>query len=312
MKAVVYEKSGFVYRDVPQPVPTDDAVLVKIHATAPNALDVRMAQMGMVRAGKIMGASIAGRVEAVGKDVQSFHPGDRVVADVSDCGLGGFAEYIAVPEHVLTPLPAEVSFIRAAALPVAAVTALQALRDKGDIRQGQAVLIHGAGGGVGTFAIQLASHYGAEVTAVCGTSNAALAARLGATHVIDYAREDFSRGAQRYDLVLAVNGNRPLRHYLRVLRPHGVLVVVGGALPQILRAMFLGPFVSLGAKKVHLLSAKPHPADLAFVVGLVQAGRIEPAIDRVYPLSETAAALRYQREGHIQGKIVITIVPEED
>lgn len=310
MKAVVYEKTGLVCRDVPPPVPGDDQVLVKIHAASVNALDSRMIQMKIVPKGKIMGADIAGRVEAAGRNVAAFRPGDPVMGDISGCGLGGFAEYVAVPASALTSKPAGVSFERAAALPMAAVTALQALRDKGGIRQGQRVLIYGAGGGVGTFAVQLARHFGAEVAAVCSARNAELARRLGAGQVIDYAREDFSRGAARYDLIVAVNGNRPPRDYLRALHPGGMLAMVGGSLSQIYRAMLLGPVISLGARKVRVLSARPDPADLAFIVGLVQDGRIEPVIDRSYPLGDTAEALRYLRDGHVQGKIVITVVPE--
>jgi NADPH:quinone reductase-like Zn-dependent oxidoreductase len=311
MKAVLYEKPGLAYRDVPLPVPGDDAVLVKIHAASLNALDSRMIGMKIVPKGKIMGADIAGRVEAAGRNVAAFGPGDAVMGDISGCGLGGLAEYVAVPASVLAAIPTGLSFERAAALPVAAVTALQALRDRGGVRQGQKVLIHGAGGGVGTYAVQLARHFGAEVAAVCSARNAELVRRLGASQVIDYARENFSRSTARYDLIVAINGKRPLRDYLRALAPRGVLVVVGGALSQVFGAMLLGPFVSMGGKKVRLLSAKPNPADLAFIAGLVQDGRIEPAIDRTYQLEDTAEAFRYQSEGHAQGKVVITVVPGE-
>ncbi len=221
MKACVYEKRNtpdvLVYRDVEQPVPGDQEVLVKIHAVAINAADYRSMRMGIIPKKKIFGADIAGRVEAVGKNVTSLKIGDDVFGDISGCGFGGFAEYAAVPENLLASKPASVSFETAAALPMASLTALQALRNQGEIKPGQKVLIYGAGGGVGLFAVQLAKYFGAEVSAVCSAVNGELVRSLGADYVIDYSKEDFAKSSKRYELVLGVNGSRPLSVYKRVL-----------------------------------------------------------------------------------------------
>jgi NADPH:quinone reductase-like Zn-dependent oxidoreductase len=312
MKAVVYDKQEkFVYCEKIKPVPDDNDVLVKIFAASLNALDDRSLRMGMIPKNKIFGADIAGRVEAVGKNVSVFHVGDDVAADLSGCGLGGFAEYVAVPQGVLVKKPSCVSFEDAAALPVAALTALQALRDKGSVKKGQCVLVCGAGGGVGTFAVQLAKYFGAHVTAVCGPKNAEIMLTLGADRVIDYTKEDFLKQAARYDLILAVNGSYSLSAYKRALKPNGACVVVGGALRQIFKTMLLGPLVSMGGKRIRLLAAKPNPKDLAFLLELVERGHIKPVIDRRYPLSETAKALEYLSRGHACGKVLITVKEDE-
>lgn len=209
--------------------------------------------MGMIPKNKTFGADIAGRVEAAGKNVSAFCEGDDVAADLSGCGLGGFAEYVAVPQGVLVKKPASVSYEDAAALPVAAITALQAVRDKGGVKKGQSVLVCGAGGGVGTFAVQLAKYFGAHVTAVCGPSSAETVLALGADRVIDYTKENFLKLAVQYDLILAVNGSYSLSAYKRALKPNGACVVVGGALRQIFKTILLGPFMSIGGKKVRLL-----------------------------------------------------------
>jgi 2-desacetyl-2-hydroxyethyl bacteriochlorophyllide A dehydrogenase len=312
MKAVVYEKSSspdvLVIREVEKPVPNDNEVLVKIVAVSINAADYRSMRMGIIPKRKIFGADIAGRVEAAGKNIEKFKVGDEVFGDISGSGFGGFAEYVAVPESALAMKPARVSHEVAAALPMAALTALQGLRDQGNIQPGQKVLIYGAGGGVGTFAVQLAKTFGAEVTAVCSTRNVDLALSLGADHVIDYTREDFAESGKQYDLILGINGNRPLTVYKRALTPRGIFVMVGGSLSQVVKTMLFGKFMSLGGKKMRFLAAKPGPKDLALVIKLVEEGKIKPVIDRRYPLDETAKAMQYLSEGHACGKVVIEVV----
>ncbi len=307
MKAVVYEKKQLVYGDVPMPMPQSNEVLVKIHAASLNALDYRSMRMGIIPKNKIFGADIAGVVEAVGSDVKGYFPGDRVAADISGCGLGGFAQYVAVPEDVLATVPDAVSFEDAAALPVAAGTALQALRDKGCVKKGQNVLIVGAGGGVGTYALQLAKHFGAKVTAVCGPKNTELVSSLGADKVIDYTKESFDKAVDRYDVVVAVNGGYALSAYKLVLKANGVCVVLGGALKQIFKTMVFGPIMSLGGRKVRMLAAKPNPKDLAFNLDLVAQGKMKTVIAARYSLSETPQALQELSHGHARGKVIITV-----
>jgi NADPH:quinone reductase-like Zn-dependent oxidoreductase len=253
----------------------------------------------------VLGADIAGRVGAVGRNVTKFQPGDEVFG----VGVGGFAEYACAAETKLALKPANVSFEEAAAVPVAAVTALQGLRDAGGIRPGQKVLIQGASGGVGTFAVQLAKSFGAEVTAVCSTRNLDTARLIGADHVIDYTQEDFTRNGQRYDLVFAVNGYHSLSDYKRALSPQGIYVCAGGTMPQIFQAMLLGSLMSRkGGKKMGSMGiAKINQKDLVFLGELLDAGKLRPVIDRRYPLSEVADALRYLAEGHARGKLVIAV-----
>jgi len=314
MKAVVFEKSNspevLVYREVEKPIPNDAEVLVKIHAVSINAADYRSMHLGIVPKRKIYGADIAGTVEAAGKNIQKLKVGDEVFGDISGCGFGGFAEYAAIPENVLALKPAGVSFEDAAAVPMAAITALQALRDQGKVQPGQKVLIYGAGGGVGTFAVQLAKHFGTDVTAVCSAKNVDLTRSLGANQVIDYAEEDVFRRGEHFDLILAVNGNRPLSVYKRALAPRGIYVMVGGALSQVIPSLLFGAILSIGSKKMRFLAAKPNPADLEFIIQLVEKGKVKPVIDRRYPLHETAEAMRYSTQGHAQGKVVIQVLPE--
>ena len=312
MKAIVYEKqkksAELVLREVSKPVPSDHEVLVLIKAASVNALDYRPMQMGvgMPKSG-IFGADIVGVVEAVGVAVSAFKPGDAVMGDISGNGCGGFAEYVSVPEDVLIKKPAGVSDEMAAAVPVAAVTALQALRDKGDIQAGHTVLIYGAGGGVGTYAVQLAVYFGAQVTAVCSARNRAMVQGLGASEVIDYALEDVTASDRRFDLIIAINGYHPLSAYKHILAPQGVYVMVGGSLRQIFKSLIFGPFMSMGSRKMRALAAKPNAKDLELVMALVANGNVRPVIDRRYPLEQTAEAMRYVSEGHAQGKVVITI-----
>jgi NADPH:quinone reductase-like Zn-dependent oxidoreductase len=257
---------------------------------------------------KILGADIAGRVEAVGRNTKQFKPGDEVFGDIFQSGGGGFAEYACAREDALALKPASLTFEEAAAVPLAAVTALQGLRDKGKIRPGQKVLINGASGGVGTFAVQIAKSLGAEVTAVCSTRNLGMVRSIGADQVIDYTQEDFTKSGQLYDLILAGNGYHPILDYRRALSPKGIYVMSGGSWAQMFQAMLLGPWISMiGSKKMGTLSARANPKDLAFVKQLLETGKVKPVIDRRYPLSEVPEALRYLGEGHARGKIVITM-----
>jgi len=251
-----------------------------------------------------LGVDLAGEVEAVGRNVTQFKPGDEVFGT----GRGAFAEYVCASEEKLALKPTNSSFEQAASLPVAAITALQGLRDKGCIQPGQKVLIDGASGGVGTFAIQIAKFFGAEVTAVCSTRNVDTARSIGADHVLDYTKQDFSQSGQRYDLILAANAYHSILDYRRALTPTGIYVMAGGGAAQILQAMFLGPLLSLfGSKKMRIVRAKITQKDLLLLNNLLESKKVIPVIDRQYPLNDTAEALRYLGQGHAQGKVVITI-----
>jgi NADPH:quinone reductase-like Zn-dependent oxidoreductase len=322
MKTIVYTEYGspdvLQFQEVEKPTPKDNEVLVKVHAVSLNIRDwflltgspfiTRLYTGGMRKPKNMLGADIAGRVEAVGSSVTQFKPGDEVFGDISAHERTGLAEYVAVPEDTLVLKPANVSFEEAAAVPMAAVTALQGLRDKGQIQSGQKVLINGASGGVGTFAVQIAKAFGAEVTAVCSTRNVDTARSIGADHVIDYKQEDFTRNGQRYDLILAANGARSLSDYQRALNPNGTYICAGGSMPQIFQSMLLGPIVSkTGSRKIGNIAAEPRQQDLAFVSELLQARKVIPVIDRCYPFSETAEAMRYLGERHARGKVVISM-----
>jgi NADPH:quinone reductase-like Zn-dependent oxidoreductase len=322
MKAIVYTTYGLPavlqLREVAKPVPKDNQVLVKVYAASANALDFwrfeKASLLGRFLDGvllkainTVIGADIAGRVEAVGSAVTQFRPGDEVFGQ-SKGARGAFAEYACADENEVALKPANLSFEQAAAVSIAAITALQGLRDHGQIQPGQKVLIHGASGGVGTFAVQLAKSFGAEVTAMCSTRNLEAAHQIGTDHVIDYTREDFTRHEQRYDLVVAVNGNRPLRDYLRALNPGGMYVALGGSVPQFLQGALLEPLVSrLARKKVRSFIAKMNQKDLFFLKELLKAGKVVPVIENWYPISETAEAIRYLAKGHARGKVVITV-----
>jgi NADPH:quinone reductase-like Zn-dependent oxidoreductase len=258
----------------------------------------------------ILGSDIAGRVEAVGSNVKQLQPGDEVFADVTTCGWGGFAEYVTVPARAPTLKPANLTFVEAAATPQAATTALQGLRDVGQIQPGQKVLVNGASGGIGSFAVQIARAFGANVTGVCSTRNLEIVRALGADRVIDYTQEDFAQNGQRYDLILATAGYRSIFDYRRALAPTGTYVMSGGAMAQIFQAMLLGPWLSMGgSKRLQNLSAKPSPNDLQTIKDLVEAGKVRPLIDRCFPLPEVAEALRYYGDGHARGKVVISVAP---
>jgi NADPH:quinone reductase-like Zn-dependent oxidoreductase len=322
MKAIVYTEYGspdvLHLTEVEKPAPKDNEVLVKILAAAVTVGDLIfvkgdpfLARLGsglLKPKHQIPGKEMAGRIEAVGSNVTQFKPGDEVFGDLYVCGLGAFAEYVCVPENAIALKPVNMSFDEAAAVAESAIVALQGLRDKGKIQPGQKVLINGASGGVGSFAVQIAKSFGAEVTAVCSTRNLAMARSIGADHVIDYTQEDFTQNGQRYDLILAANGYHPISDYKRALSPNGIYVMTGGSMAQLSQAMFQGPWISMtGSKKMGNMGLKPNKNDLVFMKKLLEAGKVKPVIERRYPLSEVPAALRYLEEGHAQGKIVITV-----
>jgi NADPH:quinone reductase-like Zn-dependent oxidoreductase len=318
MKAIVYTKYGspdvLQLKDVEQPSPKDDEVLIKIHAASVNAYDwhfltadiflIRLMGGGLLRPkDSRLGADVAGRIETVGRNIEQFQPGDEVFGMVK----GGFAEYACAPESALWLKPFNTSFDEAAAIPMAAITALQGLRDEGRIQAGQKVLINGASGGVGTFAVQIAKSFDTEVTAVCSTRNLEQARSIGADHVIDYTKEDFTKNGQQYDLVFAANGYHSLSDYKRALTPKGIYVMAGGTMAQIFQSMLMGSMISeTSGRKMRGVRAKRSQNDLVYIKELFEAGKVKSVIDRRYPLSEAAEALRYLGEGHAQGKIVIT------
>jgi NADPH:quinone reductase-like Zn-dependent oxidoreductase len=321
LKAIVYNKYGppdvLKLKEVEKPIPDDNQVLVKIHAGSLNFGNLVLLKgepflarfaFGLLKPKyTIPGGDIAGVVEAVGKNVKLFQPGDEVFGDLSGCGWGGFAEYVAVPEKALALKPVNLSFEAAAAVPMAGVTALQGLR-KGKIQSGQKVMIYGASGGVGTFAVQIAKALGAEVTAVCSTRNLDIVRSIGADFCLDYSKEDFNQKKQCYDLILGVNGHQPISAYKRALSPNGNFVHVGGSGAQMFQAMVQGPWISMtSSKKMSSFLQRSNQDDLVFMKELLEAGKVKPVIDRSYKLSEVPKAFRYFEQGHSQGKVVITV-----
>ena len=322
MKAIVCNKYGspdvLELKEIEKPLPLENQVLVKVHTASLNFSNLVLLKgkpflarfaFGLLRPKySIPGGDIAGIVEAVGKDVKQFQPGDEVFGDLSGCGWGGFAEYVSVPEFALALKPTNMSFEEAAATPMASVTALQGLRDKGKIKSGQKVLIYGASGGVGTFAVQIAKSFGAEVTGVCSTRNLEIVHSIGADQIIDYTKEDFTQKKERYDLILGVNGSNSISAYKRVLKPNGNFVHVGGAESQMFQTLVLGPFISMtGSKKISNLLQRANQKDLIYVKELLEAGKVKPVIDKRYKLSEVSDAFKYFQEGHAQGKVVLTV-----
>jgi NADPH:quinone reductase-like Zn-dependent oxidoreductase len=321
MKAIVYTKYGppdvLQLKDVEKPVPKDNEVLIKVHAASVNDWDwgllrgvpfVNRMMFGLRRPKfKILGGDIAGRVEAVGSKVQKFKPGDEVFGDLCESGWGAFAEYVCAGENALALKPAGMTFEQAAAVPQAGLLAVQGLRYKGKIKSGQKVLINGAGGGAGTFAVQIAKSFGAEVTGVDSTRKLDMMRSIGANHVIDYTQEDFTKNGLCYDRILDFAAHRSIFDYKRALSPDGIYAMVGGASGRFFQLAFLGPLISMtGSKKMGILMHKPNK-DLAYMKELFEAGKVVPVIDRRYSLSETAEALRYFGEGHARGKVVITV-----
>ena len=322
MRAVVCTRYGspdvLQLKEVARPIPKEDEALVKVHATSLNAADLETLRgMFVIRIAaprrpmhKILGTDVAGRVEVVGRNVKRFRPGDEIWGDLSfPLGNGTFAEYVCIPEEALRLKPASMTFEQAAAVPTAAVVALQKLRYKGPIQPGHKVLINGAGGGVGTFAVQLAKYFGAEVTGVDSTEKLDMLRSIGADQVIDYTQEDFTKSGQRYDLILDVVAYRSMFAYMRALSPNGVFVPVGGSTAAIFRAVFLGPLISkIGSKRIGIGTWQPNNSeDLALLTELFEAGQVMPVIDRCYPLSEVPEALRCLEAGHVKGKVVITV-----
>jgi NADPH:quinone reductase-like Zn-dependent oxidoreductase len=319
MKAIVFTRYGtpdvLQLKDVDIPSPDRDEVLVKIRAASINYVDwqVLRGKSFMLRLmngilkprRQILGDDIAGDVEMVGQDVTRFQPGDEVFG-ISN--FYGFAEFACVPEKALANKPASMTFEEAAAVPEAGTTALQGLRDKGKIKPGQKVLIYGASGGVGTYAVQIAKSFEADVTGVCSTSKLEMVRSIGADQVIDYTHQDFTKNGQRYDLILAIGGFRSIFDYSRALKSQGVYVCAGGSAAQYFQATLLGPLISLtGDKKLGSMFTNPKPKDYEFLIELYEAGKVAPVIDRSYSLSEVPDALRYYGDGHTRGKIVITI-----
>src|SRR6266550_3189667 len=330
MKAIVYTQYGspdvLQLKEVEKPTPRDNEVLLKVYATSVNAGDlhvlradpflIRLMGYGLLKPkNKILGAAIAGRIEAIGGNVKQFQPGDDVFGDLSESGKrGGFAEYVCASADALVLKPSRLSFEEAAAVPVAAVTALQGLRDKGHIQAGQKVLINGASGGVGTFAVQIAKAFGADVTGVCSTRNVDLVKSLGADRVIDYTKEDFTKTDQRYDMIYDLVGNHSFSERRQILTPNGICVLAGiggagfhpeseGRILGNFKTAFQSKFTS---QKFVTYIAKLTKDDLNILRDLMQSGKVAPVIDRTYKISETQAAVRYLEEGHARGKVVIT------
>jgi len=328
MKAIVNHVYGppavLQLEDVDTPVIRNDEVLVRVLAAAVNPGDwdvlhgtpyVLRLMTGLRRPrNKVLGLAIAGRVEAVGSNVSEFRPGDAVYAGI---GKGGFAEYVCVPAVALAPKPSNVTFEQAAAVPVAGVTALQALRDIGRVQPGQKVLINGASGGVGAFAVQIAKTLGADVTGVCSTANVDLVRSIGADQVIDYTHEDFTRNGQQYDLIFDNVGNRTLSELRRALAPRGTLIPnsnkgngrwLGGFLRRAVQALVVSPFVS---QRLRPFAATDKREDLVVLTGLIESGTVTPVIDTTYPLTEVAEALSHYGAGHARGKVIITMKQSE-
>ncbi len=323
MKAITFHQYGspdvLQLEEVAKPTPNDDEVLVKLHAAATNPLDwhimrgepfLAKLEFGLRKPNiNILGADIAGIVESVGKNVTLFQVGDAVFGDKFQIGLGGFAEFVAVPENRLALKPPKLAFEAASATPIAGITALQGLRE-GGIRGGQNVLINGASGGVGTFAVQIAKAFGAEVTGVCSTRNLELVRSIGADHVFDYTETDFTQTGQTYDLIVDAVGNHSTTDLKRALVPNGQTVIIGyTTLPRLFDHMVLARLSSIyGSKTVGMLgTAQPNQDDLRYLADLMQAGEVVPVIDRCYPLEETAEAISYLETSRARGKVVITI-----
>jgi NADPH:quinone reductase-like Zn-dependent oxidoreductase len=310
MKAILYDKNipgGLELREAEKPVPGKGEVLVRVHAVSVNAADYRSMKMGILPKRHIYGAEIAGTVVETGEGVSRLAVGDAVLGDNAQHGFGGFAEYTTAPEALLAKKPENVPFEAAATVSLAGVTALQGLRLYGKDLTGKRVLVLGAGGGVGTYAVQLAKYFGAKVTGVCGTRNVGQTRLLGADRVIDYSQEDCLAARDVYDLILAVNGGRKLAEYRRALAAGGTAVIVGGALKQVFGAIAFGFLHAAGGRKICTLSAKANAPDSAYLIGLIADGKITPAIEKVVPLEDGVEAIHYVARGHAQGKVVIRI-----
>ncbi|WP_121661621.1 NAD(P)-dependent alcohol dehydrogenase [Metabacillus litoralis] len=322
MKAIVQYKYGspevLNLEEVDKPALNDHQVLVKIHAASVNFGNLVLLKgkpyitrlfYGVLKPKHpIPGGDIAGCVEAVGSKVTQFKPGDEVFGDLSSSGWGAFAEYVSAPESSLERKPVNMSFEEAAAVPMAAVTALQGLRDKGKINSGQKVLIYGASGGVGTFAVQIAKAFGAEVTGVCSTRNIDILRTIGADYIIDYKIEGIDKYREYFDLIIGVNGHQPLSVYKRALKRHGIFVHVGGAESQLYQTVLQGGWISFTEKKkMNVFLQRANQKDLIFIKDLIESGKVKAVIDQQFELSEVPQALTYFAEGHAQGKVIITM-----
>jgi NADPH:quinone reductase-like Zn-dependent oxidoreductase len=325
LKAIIYTKYGgpevLQIKEVEKPSPRDNEVLIKVYAVSLNDWDWGLFQgatfvnrllYGLVKPKKqILGSDVAGRIEAIGKNVQQFKPGDEVFGDLSG-KWGGFAGYVCADENALALKPAGMTFEEAAAIPQAAMLAVQGLLDKGQMQQGQKLLINGAGGGVGTFALQIAKLYGVEVTAVDSGAKLDMLRSMGAAHVIDYTQEDFTRNGQCYDLILDVKTNRSIPDYLRALTPNGIYITVGGSMSRLFQALFLMPWISMfSKKKVRIVVLKPNK-DLGYMKELFEAGKVKPVIDGPYKLEDVPEAFRLFGRGDHKGKMVITVEHDKD
>jgi NADPH:quinone reductase-like Zn-dependent oxidoreductase len=328
MKAIVSRRYGvdaLELEEVPRPVPRDDEVLVKIHASSLNyaatwlvkgrPLFIRLMKGGLFEPRHpIPGGEFAGRIEAVGKGALRYEPGDAVYGDLCYAGYGAFAEYACAPEGIISPMPTNLSFEEAAAVPQSALVALQGLRAgglgarAGGIEAGRRVLVYGASGGIGTFAVQIAAALGARVTGVCGAKNLDLVRSLGAELALDYAEKDFALPISSFDLILAVRGYRSMEEYIRALAPGGTYVMAGGSWAQVFQSAAKGPRVAAAAgKRLGRFAYSPNAVDLAFLKGLIEAGQVKPVIDSVYELGDVAEAFRHFGEGHARGRVVIHV-----
>ena len=321
MKAIVIDKYGgpevMKLREIEKPVPKPNEVLIKVRNTSLNAADWHFMRgtpyfmrlmFGVFHPKiRILGADIAGEVVDIGAEVKGFKIGDEVFGDIANYHLGGLAEYVTTSEEYIYKKPGNLSFEEAAAVPLAAITALQGLRDKGQLKKGEKVLIHGASGGVGTYAIQIAKYFGAEVTAVCSTGKVNLVKELGADQVIDYKTEDFTQVEEKFDLIFAINGNHSLRTYKKVMKEQGRYIMAGGTNKQIFQAVLLGKLYSRKRKKFGHVDARCNPEDLKFIKDLIDNNKLKPVIDRKYPLEKSREAMEYLYDGHAKGKIVITV-----
>ncbi len=323
MKAIAQTEYGCAdvlkLTEIEQPAVLEDGVLVRVQAASVNAGDWHLMRgtpflMRLIFGGlwkpkiQVLGADVAGRVAAVGPNVTQFQPGDAVFGDISDCGLGAFAEYVSVPESALALKPETASFEEAASVPAAAIAALQGLRDSGNLQAGQKVLIRGASGGVGSFAVQIAKAWGAEVTGLCSTPKIDMVRQLGADHIIDYTEVDVTQTGQQYDLILDAAAYRSLFDYLPILKPQGTYVLVGGSTARLFQVLFLGALISKVIRRtVTCLVTKPNQSDLLVLKGLWESGKIAPFIDRCYPLAELPEAIRHLEQRQVQGKVVILI-----
>jgi NADPH:quinone reductase-like Zn-dependent oxidoreductase len=322
MKAIIQTAYGLPsdvleLREIEKPAPKENEVLIKVQAASITFGDLAavkgepwIARLSLgLKAPKIKtpGKDVAGLVEAVGADVSQFKPGDKVFGDLSECGWGSYGEYVSVPEDVIVHMPGNLSFEEAAAVPESAVVALQGLQDKGQIQAGQKVLIYGASGGIGTFAVQIAKSFGTEVTGVCSTRNLELVKSLGADHAIDYTQEDFIQNGVQYDLILATAGYRSIFDYKRALAPGGHYVATGGEMSQIFQPMLLGPWISSEGRKMTNLAMKPDKENLTYIKELIEAEKVLPVIDKSFRLSELSKALQYYGKGRSRGKVVVTM-----